>query len=414
MENYPVVIIGAGVAGLSCATYLARTGQSFLILEGSTGIGGRVRTDRYKGYLLDRGFQVFLADYPEAHKLLDYESLGLQAFRSGALIKQGNGFSEVVHPLKEPGQLFTTLISRFATLPDKLRILKLGTQILPLSDESLLQGPANQSTMAYLQQQGFSQKIIQNFFIPFFGGVYLDRDLKTSSNFFRFIFKYFATSAVTLPTEGIEAIPAQLAAKLPAGSIRTGTMVKALTPENEIILADGERLTAGTLVLATDAAAAAQLLGEEPPARLNQTTCTYFTSDESPNNSKLLMLNPNSHSVVHNVSVPSDICPSYAPAGKALISVSTHGPHGLSPENLALKIKAELKTWFGETVENWRYLKTYFIPQGLPPTAPNPAQPFLQLAANLYRCGDYTAYPSLNAAMATGRLVAENITGKKF
>ena len=268
--------------------------------------------------------------------------------------------------------------------------------------------------MAYLRKQGFSDKIINDFFIPFFGGVYLARDLKTSSGFFRFIFKYFAKSDVTLPADGIEAIPAQLAGKLPPGTLRTESLVEALTPENELVLANGQSLKARIVVLATDAAATARLLGEEVPEAFNQTTCTYFTADESPNKARLLMLNPNSNSVVHNLSVPSDISPDYAPAGKALISVSTHGPHGLAPEILALKIKEELKDWFGEPVETWRYLKTYFIPEALPPAAPNPAHPPLQINQNRYRCGDYTAYPSLNAAMGTGRLVAEAITGKHF
>ena len=401
------------MAGLSCATYLAKTGQPFLLLEGSSGIGGRVRTDRYKGFLLDRGFQIFLTSYPEARKLLDYEALQLQNFRSGALIKQDAGFIQVVHPLKEPDQLFSTLLSRVGTLPDKFRILKLAAQTASLSDEQLLQDH-DMSTLAYLRKQGFSDKIINTFFIPFFGGVYLDRDLTTSSGFFRFIFKYFAKADVALPADGIEAIPAQLAGKLPPGTIRTECVVETLTPDNEIILANGQSLKAGIVVLATNAAATARLLSEEMPEIFNQTTCTYFTADESPNKARLLMLNPNSSSLVHNLCVPSDISPGYAPTGKALISVSTHGPHGLAPEILALRIKAELNGWFGEQVESWRYLKTYFIPEALPPAAANPAHPSLQINQNRYRCGDYTAYPSLNAAMATGRLVAEAITGKKF
>ncbi|MDB5262947.1 MAG: FAD-dependent oxidoreductase [Adhaeribacter sp.] len=413
MEFHPVIIIGAGMAGLSCAAYLTQAGQPFLLLEGSNGVGGRVRTDRYKGYLLDRGFQIFLADYPETRKLLDYEALNLQAFRSGALIKKAHNFIQVVHPLKEPNQLFDTLLSQVGTLPDKLRILKLAAQTVSRPDEQLLQ-PQEMSTLAYLQSQGFSDKIIQTFFRPFFGGVYLDRDLKTSSSFFRFIFKYFAKSPVTLPAEGMEAIPAQLAAKLPPGTLRTNCAVETLTPNNEILLSNGQSLKAGIVVLATDAATSARLLADEAPRDFNQTTCTYFTADESPNKAKLLMLNPDSRSVVHNLSVPSDINPGYAPAGKALISVSTHGPHGLSPETLALSIKKELQSWFGEPVESWRYLKTYFIPEALPPTASNPAQPALRLTPNRYRCGDYTAYPSLNAAMATGRMVAEDISGKKF
>jgi phytoene dehydrogenase-like protein len=413
MEHFPVIIIGAGVAGLTCAAYLAQANQPFLLVEASDGIGGRVRTDRYKGYLLDRGFQIFLTDYPEARKILDYEALDLQSFRSGAIIRQDQKLMRVINPLKEPTRVFQTLFSQVGTLSDKFRILKLAAQTAGQSDEQLLQEKGT-STMAYLHAQGFSQKIISSFFVPFFGGVYLDRDLQTSSSFFRFVFKYFISSEVTLPAEGIEAIPAQLANKLPPASIRTNTAVETLTPTNELYLTNGTTLKANTVVLATSAAATARLLQQSPEQNFNQTTCTYFTADESPDTSKLLLLNTDSNSVVHNLSIPSDISASYAPIGKTLISVSTQGPHGLADENLPVKIKEELGHWFGEQVDEWRYLRTYTLPEALPPTAPIPAQPVLQLSPTLYRCGDYTAYPSLNAAMATGRQVAEAITSQKF
>jgi len=413
IEKHPVVIIGAGVAGLTCAAYLTQAKQPFLLLEGSDGVGGRVRTDRYKGYLLDRGFQIFLTDYPEARKLLNYEALDLHAFRSGALIRQKQEFIRVVNPLKEPNQVLHTFFSGIGSLLDKFKILKLAAQTASSSDEHLLQN-SELSTLAYLKKLGFSDTIIKTFFIPFFGGVYLDRNLQTSSNFFKFLFKYFLASEVTLPAEGIEAIPAQLAHKLAPQSIRTECPVQELSSENEIYLKNGNIIKADTVVLANNAAATAQLLGNPAEIDFNQTTCTYFKANKSPEQSKLLLLNTCTNSVVHNLSVPSDICPSYAPVGKTLISVSTHGLHGLSDAELAIKIKEELKDWFGEQVDDWHYLKTYTIPEALPPTDPDAAKPKLQLRPNLYRCGDYTAYPSLNAAMATGRLVAEAITGQKF
>jgi len=56
-----VVIIGAGLAGLACGRHLTDAGISFQILETSDGVGGRVRTDQFEGFLLDRGFQVATA-----------------------------------------------------------------------------------------------------------------------------------------------------------------------------------------------------------------------------------------------------------------------------------------------------------------------------------------------------------------
>jgi hypothetical protein len=113
---------------------------------------------------------------------------------------------------------------------------------------------------------------------------------------------------------------------------------------------------------------------------------------------------------VHNLCVPSDIAPNYAPEGKSLISVSTQSFDLYDEKELAKHIKRELTEWFGKEVETWQYLRTYHIPQALPTylNSENNAQN-LQLSDILYQCGDATAYPSLNAAMATGRKVAEMI-----
>ena len=108
-----VIIIGAGIAGLTCAKYLKDRGIQSLILEASDGVGGRVKTDVYEGFLLDRGFQILLTAYPEAQRLLDYKSLDLKAFKSGAMIRntQKNDFSVVANPFKEPSKIWSSLTS---------------------------------------------------------------------------------------------------------------------------------------------------------------------------------------------------------------------------------------------------------------------------------------------------------------
>lgn len=72
------------MAGLSCGARLHAAGVPVRILEAADGVGGRVRTDRADGFLLDRGFQIFLTSYPEARALLDYDKLDLQPFYAGA------------------------------------------------------------------------------------------------------------------------------------------------------------------------------------------------------------------------------------------------------------------------------------------------------------------------------------------
>jgi phytoene dehydrogenase-like protein len=411
MEHHPVVIVGAGVAGLSCARYLQEKGIASTVLEAGDAVGGRVRTDRIEGFLLDRGFQVFLTSYSESKRLLNYEALQLQNFRSGAIIRDRNRFIELKNPLKEPLAAFSALAAPVGSLGDKMKVAQLGLKLIGMPDEKILAQPAVR-TIDFLREYGWSEKMIRVFFKPFFGGVFLERELATASNFFQFVFKQFAIGDAALPAKGIQAIPDQIASTLPKECVRTNTEVLRIAGKT-IYLPGGETLQPRTLVLAVDEAAVVTLMGKEKPVTpqaFNTTTCTYFAADQSPIQKRLLTLNPNDASVVHNLCVPSDVAPSYAPEGKALISVSTQGKAPLTDKELTEKIRQELSGWYGESVQKWRHLKTYRISCALPQYQPGSTQVLpLQLSDHLYRCGDYTQYPSLNAAIASGRHVAEMI-----
>lgn len=417
----PVVIIGAGVAGLTCANYLHQMGRDVLLLEATDGIGGRVRTDLVDGFRLDRGFQILLTAYPEAQRLLNYTALDLRMFRSGARIHhnelsadEGKRWMTLFNPFSEPLRAPQTLLSPIGTLADKIRIVDLIRQVQGMDTDDLFGQPAT-TTANYLRDYGFSEQIIERFFRPFFGGVFLEDQLTTSSNFFQFCYKSFFLGDAAIPALGIGQIPAQLAERLPAGSLRLNTPVERVNGQT-VELASGERLQAEAVVLAVDAASSARLRGQTPPtlAAFNHTTCTYFAAPASSRPGalvadKLLILNTKRSSPVHNIAILSDISPACAPADQLLISVSTQGMEQVDPEALTARIRTELTGWYGESVQSWRHLRTDHIPQALPSYGPDAGHQPLQLADRLYQCGDQTSYPSLNAAMQTGRLVAERL-----
>ena len=430
----PVLIVGAGMAGLTCAVYLKQAGVDALLLDAADGVGGRVRTDSLDGFRLDRGFQILLTAYPEARRLLDYTALDLQLFRSGALIRDqvpnaAARWMTLLNPFQEPFSVFQTLASPIGTLADKVRIFGLmrRTQELPV-DELFRQTPT--TTLALLREMGFSDRMIERFFRPFFGGVFLENALTTSSNFFEFCFRMFFSGDAAVPARGIGAIPDQLAGRLSPEQIRLRTLVRRIDG-NRVMLGSGETLTGGVVVLAVDATQADMLRGDSGQKKtvstersFNHTTCTYFATAERPESippKKLLMLNAQRSSAVHNLAVMSDVAPDYAPAGQAgrgtaLISVSTQGLETVNEAALAERIQLELTDWFGADVRTWRHLRTYHLPHALPaynpPPTGNPTAQSLQLTESLYQCGDQTAYPSLNAAMQTGREVAEMILHK--
>ena len=426
-SSKPTIIIGAGMAGLACATWLHRAGRPVLVLDAADAVGGRVRTDvTPEGFRLDRGFQVLLTKYPEARRIFDYGALNLKCFRSGAIIRLADGRETVLQsPLQRPLAAFSALRSPIGTLPDKLRILSLVRHVMKHTPEELLARPAT-DTRTFLRRYGWSEQMINTFFKPFFGGVFLDRELTTASNFFEFVFQQFVTGEAAIPALGMQQLPEQLAARLPTGAVRLHTPVAAVEGTS-VRLATGQVLEGAAVVLATDGPAALRLLAgpsgnsddaasaqlARSPKAARLTTCTYFAADggHSPGrNDKLLRLNAAPGALAHNIAFPADVSGAYAPAGRALVSVSTHGERSLSEAELTAGLREELAAWFGPAARQWEHLRSYRIAAALPVyLAGQPVQQPLQLAEGLYRCGDWAAYPSLNAALATGREVAEMI-----
>ena len=425
----PIVIIGAGMAGLACATWLHRAGRPVLVLEAADGVGGRVRTDiTPEGFRLDRGFQVLQTNYPEARRIFDYKALNLKNFRSGAVIRLGDGTETTLqNPLQKPLAAFSALTSPIGTLADKLRILSLVRHVLKHTPEQLLARPST-DTLTFLRRYGWSEQMIDTFFRPFFGGVFLDRELTTASNFFEFIFQQFVTGAAAIPAMGIQELPEQLAGRLPAGTVHLNTAVAGIVDGSQVRLTTGQVIQTAGIVLATDGLAALRLLAGRSgnpddaaateaghfPTAARITTCTYFATPggHSPGrNDKLLRLNATPGALAHNVAFPADVSGQYAPAGRSLVSVSTHGERSLDEAELVPRLRQELAAWFGPAARDWEHLRSYRIAAALPvyPAGQPPRQP-LKLAENLYRCGDWASYPSLNGALATGREVAELIS----
>ena len=404
-----VLIIGAGLAGLACARHLADAGVSFQIIEASDGIGGRVRTDLFEGFLLDRGFQVLLTAYPEAQRTLDYHALDLKKFSPGAFSWFAGRMNKLVDPWRTPGAWAEAFRSDFGGFFDKLRLLRLRSRLRATSIDQIFQRPES-STKDALVSAGFSEEFIHRFFRPFLGGILLDGELKSSSRMFEFVFKMLSEGDTAVPARGMGAIPAQLAANLPADSVRLNTHAESLH-ENELTLAGGEALRARAIVVAADGPAAAHLVGEAEPAS-RSVTCFYYSADEPPVALPMLVLNGDGAGPVNNFAVMSQVAPSYAPAGKSLVSVAVLGTQELTEQQLGGFIIAQMKSWFGPVARSWRYLKSYRIPHAQPqqyPGALEPPQRPVRVRPGVYVCGDHRDNASINGAMLSGRRAAEAI-----
>ncbi len=403
------IIIGGGLAGLTCTRQLCASGLSCQLLEASDAVGGRVRTDSVDGFLLDRGFQVFLTAYPEARAVLDYEKLNLRRFEPGALIRLRGKFQRLSDPWRRPRHLLATAFSPAATLSDKLRIGRFRGQVTRCGMDEIFQRP-EQTTIAMLRERGFSDVIIERFLRPFFGGVFLEHELQTSSRMCEFVFRMFSLGDAAVPEQGMQQIPKQLASELPQNVVRTDCPVVSIDGQ-DVTLASGERLSADAVVIATEAPAARKLLGDAFPASGTRVSCLYFAADAPPLEEPILVLNGDGEGPINNLCVPSQVSRKYAPASQALVSISVLGHHS-DQHSLQQRVQAQLESWFGPVAKSWRHLRTYDIEYALPSQAPPALRQVIkpaQVRSGVFICGDHCDTASINGAMASGRRAAEGV-----
>jgi len=414
----PVLVIGGGIAGLNCARRLHEAGVLCEVLEASDAVGGRVRSDRVEGFVLDRGFQVLQTAYPEARAVLDYDALDLKAYEPGALINLDDRLACMMDPWRRPASALQALVGGVGTMADKLRLARLRADVCRGSLEALWQEP-EQTTLAELQSRGFSEELIEQFLRPWMAGVFLEPELATSSRFFKFVFRMFSLGDAALPAAGMQAIPEQLASHLPPGLIKLHTTVQAVAPggnQAAVVLANGTTRPASAVVLATDGATAAKLLpqnlGFTPPA-FHCTDTVYFATDHPPLDRGVLVINGTRRGLINNLSVPSLVQPTYAPDGKHLISVSVLQSDEAGGGDAMLEhVASELRAWFGQRIGNLHPLRVYRLRQALPAQPVgwlDPVERPVRLAERLYVCGDHRDTSSLNGAMASGRRCAEAI-----
>ena len=400
-----MVVVGAGVAGLACALDLTAAGVPVQILDASDGVGGRMRTDRQGGFLLDRGFQVFNTSYPQVKRRINLRALQLRPFTPGVLLHAGDRRLRFADPTRQLSGVADLLRGRLAGPSDAIALARLSAadMLLPVG---LIKNQPDRTTIAALTEEGISPALGELFFRPFLSGVFLEDELETSARFFHLIWRSMLRGTLCLPRRGIQAVPEQLAAALPARTVRLETPVRALTDDG-VLGGDGTGIPARAVIVATGAAEAAVLLpGLSVPATRTVTTF-YHAAPSAPLAEPVLLVD--TERKILNTVVLTEVTPAYSADGRALVSTSVLGDaSGREPD-----VRARLAEMYGTGSSGWEHLATYPVYGALPAMpAPHPLSRPTRVAPRRYVCGDHRATGSVQGAMASGTRAAREFLAR--
>ena len=380
ISSSDIAILGGGISGIIAALELEARGVFPTLYESTDRLGGRVKTDFFEDIPLDHGFQVLLTAYPEVVKYLDLSALELHYFKPGAYIFGKDGKVELIgDALRDGSFLWPTIKVNAASLLDKIKLLSEQRRISGLSVEEIFNQP-DQSTLESLSSK-YSERFINQFFKPFYGGIFLEKELQTSVKQFEFVFHMFANGYAALPKRGMQSIIDQLSSKL--------TKTKVLLNHKVTIEEVKDR---HDKVIQTFA---------EKDQKWHGTEVFYFeltkTSKYSKKLKNVIGLFPESNSVnsMHVLEGRN-------------ITILSATAIGVSEDSDRLEglIREEIQTRSG--IEAGKLIKHYKIEKALPVISKMRYHPdSLEVDPGVLCSGDYLLYPSLNAAMSSGRIAAE-------
>jgi phytoene dehydrogenase-like protein len=460
-EHVEIAVVGAGLAGLTAARHLAQAGRDVHLFDQNPEPGGRVRAELVDGYRLDLGFQVLLTGYPAVQEELDLERLALCSLEPGCVIVRDGRHHSLPDPFRTPNRWIEAALFPLATIGDKLKTRTLRNRLKEQTEEQIFSAGEQMAAVA-LRNLGFSERFLSTFWIPFFSAVFLDPPLEVTTRMFNFVFRSIALGDIVLPRGGMGAIAEQIAGRLPPGVLHPRTRATALQIEGGRVrgltvaavpagpgggpdaygAAGFTRLTPGRPAEAAPAESGrAQGKGPAAPTRTVRAdhvilasgpedarrlgkldlplleplgvSVVYFAANHIVTRERRIFLNGGGSSPGHHCVFLSNVCPSYAPPGSQLVSVTILGTPEGEGSTLAERVRRQMAIWFpqGQT-DDWRWLATYKVPlaqfrqpPGLLGRLPGPLTPIQALVL----AGDYTRHSSVQGALESGQIAARMI-----
>lgn len=383
-----VLIIGAGLAGLSAAISLQEAGRDVQIIESSDRPGGRVTSDIIDGFICDRGFQLVNANYPALQSLDVIKEIDFIRAPRVIEVSLGNDRRALGDPRVAP---WTALDKATGTIPEKLSLLRF-----------LASTPKeNQSVEDALKTSG---SVYVRALRPFLQGVFLTDPKNVDARYGQSIIKSFVTGAIGVPRKGVAELSKALASRV--RSITYGVQANSL--EGKVIKTSVGDFNAATVIVATDATTATQLLGLTEVPRMAGCITWYHAVTNNPSGNGCLVVDGQNRGPIINSIVISDISASYAPLGQHLVSTTTD--LGATESD----VRRHLSVIWGMSTHDWQLIAKYEIPAALPiQNVGRALTQTVKVSENVFVVGDHRAVPSQQGALFSGRLAAELILNQR-
>lgn len=370
------VVIGGGLAGLSAALTLQEAGEDVELYEASDSVGGRLRSDYVDGFILDRGFQLINAGYPEIKRLKVISEI--EFIKSDRTIDVVTPFG--VQSIGDPRlHLLQGIRSPLGSLREKIAFLVfMGARSLQGKnlEEALLEaGTLN---------------LYHNLLKPFLTGVFLTSPAHIDAAYGQEIIKSFIVGDSGLPLAGVGVLAEALAARI--------EKIHLDSPINDLSRFEGR-----TIIVATDYQTSQALLGAKEELHFSQSFAWYHSLSAGLISSKRLRVTSTESPIVNSIAM-SNLLPSYAPMGETLISTTTL--FDINDD----EVKKNLALLWEIPADNFSLIKRYEIAGALPIFS----QSGQELRASkvrdgVYRAGDYLSAGSQNGALLSGRLAAQEL-----
>lgn len=449
-----VVVVGAGIAGLSAAHRLTSAGVTTAVLETAPCVGGRMSTEKVDGFRLDRIGQLLFTSYPELHLTPGLDALVLRTFAPGVLLHHdgrrhrtgapagtgsARGALNAVRALagaprgsglprssgvpgspgtsrnsgtsKSPGLQGSSGVpsaragARALDIGTPLRLRALLGRMAATPVERLLARPEVPAAQA-LTARGTPARTADGFLRPLLTALLCDPELTTSSRCADLALRSFASGRLCVPEGGADALPELLAAALPPGTVHTGVRVTSVSTTSVTTAEHGE-IRCRAVLLATDARAAAELLPGLRVPDFHPVTVVHHATDEPPATGAALLLDADRGGPVAHTAVLSHVDPSRAPAGRALISSTVLGT---PPQGVDTAVRMHLSRLYGTPTHRWETLAVHHTPEAVPAMRPpHDLRRPVRLLAGLYVCGDHRDTSTVQGALHSAHRAASAI-----